>query len=208
MNKLLLLLFGLIFTHFALYPQHKDDSVSKTEFSVLFIGNSLTYYNDLPKLVKKIAKQKGINISVKTVALPDYAIVDHWNDGKVQKLIASKKYDFVIIQQGPSSQAEGRKMLIDDGEKYSKLCKANNAKLCYFMVWPSLSNFHTFNGVITNHKDAAASNDAILIPVGELWKEYMDSTNNFEYYGPDGFHPSLKGSQIAAKIIVDYLFNQ
>ena len=36
------------------------------------------------------------------------AIMDHWNDGEVQKEIIRNQYDFVIVQQGPSSQQNGR----------------------------------------------------------------------------------------------------
>ena len=125
--------------------------------------------------------------------------------GQIQKLIASKKYDFVIIQQGPSSQNNGRNMLIEYGKKYNSICKLNNTKLCYFMVWPSLNYYHTFDGVIKNHKDAASINNSILLPVGEVWKDYFDRTDDFQYYSSDGFHPSLEGSQMAAKVIVEYL---
>lgn len=179
---------------------------STTTINVLFIGNSLTYSNDLPNLVKTKAAQKGITIEIKMIAKPNYAIIDHWNDGEIQEEIATKKYDFVIIQQGPSSQPYGREVLIEYGEKYSELCKNNDAKLCYFMVWPSVTYYQTFEGVIKNYSDAASINNAILCPVGEVWKEHFDATNNFDYYGPDGFHPSLKGSEIAADVIVRYLF--
>lgn len=207
MKKVIILFCTLLITFSNSYSQKKIiDKTLKTNFNILFIGNSLTYTNDLPELVKKQAKLQGIKINYKLVAFPNYAIVDHWNNGKVQKLISSKKYDFVVIQQGPSSQSDGRAMLIDFGKKYSSFCEANNAKLCYFMVWPSLNYYHTFDGVIKNHKDAAAINNAILLPVGEVWKDYFDSTNNFHYYGSDGFHPSLAGSEAAAKVIVEYLF--
>ena len=138
--------------------------------------------------------------------MPDYAISDHWNDGQVQKEISENHYDFVIIQQGPSSQTVGREILIEYGEKYSVLCKNNHAKLCYFMVWPSLANYDTFDGVIKNYGEASQFNDAILFPVGKVWKAHFDSTGNFDYYATDGFHPSKKGSIIAAEIIVEYLF--
>ena len=209
MNKLLIIFFALIVIYSSSYSQQKfSNNASNTEFNILFIGNSLTYTNNLPELVNKSAKLKGIEIDTKMIAFPNYAIVDHWNDGQVQKLIASKKYDFVIIQQGPSSQNDGRKMLFEYGKEYSRLCKLNDTKLCYFMVWPSLNNYHTFDRVINNHKDAASINNSILLPVGEVWKDYIDSTNSFEYYSSDGFHPSLKGSQIAAKVIVEYLFHE
>lgn len=204
MKKTFILFFILISFNACLYSQEETDQHTKVK--VLFIGNSLTYSNDLPALVKEHAKQKGIKVQTKVIAFPNYAIEDHWNDGQVQKAIASGKYDFLVIQQGPSSQSDGRKMLIEYGEKYDSLCQLNEAKLCYFMVWPSLHYFHTFDGVIKNYRDAAAANNAILLPVGEVWKDYIDSTKNNEYYSSDGFHPSLKGSQVAAEVIVNHLF--
>jgi len=181
-------------------------STANTDFNVLFIGNSLTYTNNLPELVKTKAEQNGIIVGTKMIAYGNYAIIDHWNDGNVQVEIASKKYDFVVIQQGPSSRPYGREVLIEYGKKFSELCKQNDAKLSYYMVWPAKKYYHTFDDVIKNHEDAASINDAILCPVGRVWKEHFDSTNNFDYYGADGFHPSLKGSKIAADIIVDSLF--
>ena len=187
-----------------MYGQKEIDN-TKTEINILFIGNSLTYSNNLPKLVADYAKLNGIEINTTMIASPNYSIEDHWNEGKVQKLISNKKYNFVILQQGPSSQNDGRKMLIEYGDKYNELCKLNEAKLCYFMVWPSLNYYHTFENVIKNHHDAATLNSSILLPVGEIWKEHMDSTQDKTYYSSDGFHPSLKGSEIAAKVIVESL---
>lgn len=183
-----------------------SDDLENTDYNILFVGNSLTYTNNLPELVKQKASEKGISLGIKTIAKPNYAIVDHWAEGEVQQYIESKKFDFVIIQQGPSSQQEGRAMLIEGGKKYAELCVANNAKLCYFMVWPSLTYYHTFDGVIKNHEDAATINNAILCPVGLIWKDHFDDTNEFDFYGLDGFHPSLLGSQAAANVIVNTLF--
>lgn len=183
----------------------KSTPVTDT-ISILFIGNSLTYTNNLPKLVEDIAKTKGVILQTKTIAYPNYALIDHWNDGTIQKEIQSKKYDYVIVQQGPSSQQFGREVLIEYGKKLSTLCMQNNSTLCYFMVWPSRQYYYTFDKVIQNHKDASKLNTAILLPVGEAWKHHFDSTLNFDYYGPDGFHPSQKGSEASAEIIVEHLF--
>ena len=189
-------------------PISQNNIKNNTDIHVLFIGNSLTYTNNLPKLVEREAKKNSVNLTSKMIAFPNYAIEDHWNDGKVQQEIASKKYDFVVLQQGPSSQSAGRQMLIQYGKKYRDLCKANNSKLCFFMVWPSQTYFNTFNGVIKNYRDAAKTNEAILLPVGEVWKSYIITKGRLDYYSDDGFHPSLKGSQIAAEVISNILIQE
>ncbi|MEQ8713598.1 MAG: SGNH/GDSL hydrolase family protein [Cyclobacteriaceae bacterium] len=177
------------------------------DFSILFVGNSLTYSNSLPQLVVERAKEANdLVINAHTIAYGNYAIIDHWNDGNVQKEIASGQYDYVIIQQGPSSQAFGRQVLIEYGSKFKELCESHNTELVYYMVWPSRQYYHTFDGVIKNHEDAATMNNALLAPVGQVWKRHFDITQDFSYYGSDGFHPSLKGSQVAAEVIVNTLF--
>lgn len=173
---------------------------------ILFIGNSLTYSNDLPLILEKIGNNYNKKISTEMVCYPNYAIVDHLEEGKVQKKIATENYDYVIIQQGPSSQEEGRKMLIDSGKVLSKLCKKYNAKLGYYMVWPSKRYYFTFDKVIANHTAAAKMNNALLFPVGKYWKQYNTLKNKISLYNKDLFHPSKAGSFLAAMVLFKKLY--
>lgn len=175
-------------------------------YRLLFIGNSLTYANGLPELVKSYAASQGKDISVSTIAHGNYALVDHWADGIMQEQIESGKFDFVIVQQGPSSQPYGRGLLIEYGNKISALCYENSAKLAFYMVWPSRQYYNTFDGVIESYRMAANENSDLLCPVGEVWQTYFNETDDFSYYGADGFHPSLKGSEVAAEVIYKSLF--
>jgi len=187
----------------AIAVDNRNDSAK----SILFVGNSLTYTNNLPGIITRIGRDSGIAITTEMLAYPNYALEDHWNDGQLQVLIAGKKYDFVVVQQGPSSQTDGRNMLLDYGTRIKNICVPRGTKLAFFMVWPAFSNFHMFDGVIKNYTDAALATNSLLCPVGKVWKEYSLATGNYSYYGPDMFHPSQKGSEEAAMIIFKTLFN-
>lgn len=173
---------------------------------ILFVGNSLTYTNDLPTILIEIGNNFNKSITTEMVCKPNYAIVDHLEEEIIQQKIATEKYDYVIIQQGPSSQEEGRRMLLDAGELLNKLCKKHNTKLGYYMVWPSKQYYFTFDKVIANHTEAAQKNDALLFPVGKYWKEYEAQKPRTSLYGPDQFHPSKTGSFLAALVIFKELF--
>jgi hypothetical protein len=177
-----------------------------TTRTILFVGNSLTYTNDLPSMVVELAGQKGITVKTEMLAFPNYALEDHWNDGRMEDMIGEKKYDFVIVQQGPSSQEEGRLMLLDYGKRIKEVCAKNNSQLVFFTVWPAYANFQNFDNVIKNYSSAATATNSLLCPVGAAWKKYIADTGDLSYYGPDQFHPSEKGSRVAAAIIVDTLF--
>ncbi|MCB0448399.1 MAG: SGNH/GDSL hydrolase family protein, partial [Gelidibacter sp.] len=202
--KKLKLCFGILLFSLSLYScnndqveKYKVDGINK---KILFVGNSLTYTNNLPELVKQEALSRDIEIEVSMLAYPNYALEDHLNDGEVQNLIEKGNYDFVVVQQGPSSQQDGIESLLEFGSVFKSLCEQNNTQLAFFMVWPSRMYYYTYPGVINNYTQAATANEAILCPVGEVWKAHFDATDDFSYYGPDEFHPSLIGSQVAAQV--------
>ena len=181
------------------------EGTENSDYSILFVGNSLTATNDLPKLVRDRALQNDISIQTTAVTYGNYGLQDHWNDGNIQTLIEANNYDFVVIQQGPSSQADGRSSLIEYGGYIKEICEANNTQLAFFMVWPALEYYYTFDGVIQNYTDAANLNNALLCPVGVHWRSAVDQNEDYSYYGPDGFHPSLEGSEVAAQVILEGL---
>jgi hypothetical protein len=176
--------------------------------SILFVGNSLTYSNGLPALIETIGKKNNKSIKTEMLALPNYALEDHWMDGKVQDLICQGNFDFVVAQQGPSSQTLGRGMLLEYGLKLKEVSDSRGSKLAFFMVWPAIANYHTFDGVIANYTDAAKETLSILCPVRTKWKEYIALNKDYSYYSSDGFHPSLKGSEAAAEVIYKTLISK
>ncbi len=208
MKKVLEFLFCLLIIGQA-YSNAEDSAfvqVKPEPIKILFVGNSLTYTNQLPVLVEKEAKKYNLIVKTTLIAYPNYAIEDHWNDGKVHQLLEKEQYHFLILQQGPSSLAEGKRMLLDYGAKFKALCEAEQTQLAFYMVWPSLGYYSSFDKVIEHYTLAAQSNNALLCPVGSVWKAYIGKTKDTSYYGPDGFHPSKKGSAVAAEVILKTLF--
>jgi len=181
-------------------------NLSAQTTSIFFLGNSLTYTNDLPSIVERIARSYNIRIETRSICLPNYGLEDHINDGRFQKLLAEKRFDYVIFQQGPSSQAYGRESLIEYGGRVSKLARDSGAEPAYFMVWTSLGYYGTFDKVILNHVNAAQINEAKVLPVGKFWKMHYDTTHDNELYSFDSFHPSPKGSFLAAAVIFHGLY--
>lgn len=78
---------------------------------VLFVGNSYTYVNELPALVAAIGASQGVPIQVTMRAEPDYSLADHLQDRQFRVLL-SQPWDWVVLQQGPSSLPESRAELI------------------------------------------------------------------------------------------------
>ena len=186
-------------------PRSKAHVTDKS-IDVLFVGNSLTYANDLPGLLENLAMEKGFMVNTQMIAKPNYALSDHLAEGQIQSLL-NYRFDYMIVQQGPSSQEEGRLMLLDACSEMKKLCDQHGTKLMVFMVWPAYANYTTFEGVIQNYTEAAKKTNAILIPAGSKWKEITDK-KDLSYYDSDLFHPSKKGSKMVADLIYEAIIQE
>ena len=173
--------------------------------NVLFIGNSLTYINDLPGMTAALLDSAGAGpVRVASVALPNFGLQDHWVRGEAQAAIRSGGWDVVILQQGASA-TEGRASLLEYGERYARLIRENGGEPAFYMVYPSIFRFDDFPGVIQSYTDAARLVDGILYPVGEAWLIAWDTDPELQFYSGDGLHPSPLGTYIAALVIVEAL---
>lgn len=205
------LLFPVVFILLAsvcyLSAQTKIEDTNK-EIRVLFIGNSLTYANEMPRIFEKLfdasSKQK---LTVEVLAEPNFGLQDHWEKKKAIKLLEKKKWDFVILQQGPSASQEGRQALSEYSKIFLAAIKKSGAKPALYMVWPALTRSGDFDGVIASYASAAREINGILLPVGCVWRSARRSNPKLQLYSEDGFHPSTTGSYLAALVILKTLFN-
>ena len=68
--------------------------------SVLFVGNSLTYTNDLPTTFKKFAAESTLHIevSVHSITPGGATFCDHWKRGQVAAQLREQHPNFLILQ--------------------------------------------------------------------------------------------------------------
>ncbi|HEV8355947.1 MAG TPA: hypothetical protein VGQ17_04175 [Gemmatimonadales bacterium] len=170
---------------------------------ILFIGNSLTYFNDLPALVKALADSAGAApVYAGAVAYPDYSLEDHWNEGTAAREIARGVWDYVVMQQGPSALEESRVLLLDYAGRFAGRIRVAGARPAMYMVWPSLSRSGDFDRVSESYRLAAESIQGLLLPAGDGWRAAWRRDASLPLYGPDGLHPSSYGTYLAALVIV------
>ena len=171
------------------------------DLNIFFVGNSLTYFNDLPAIVKEIALMDGVKISYTTIANPDYSFDDHLEDGAIPAVLKAHQYDYLIGQQGPSALPESQVLLKASSKKIANECHAHNTKFGLYMVWPSLDREFDRDNSIASYTNAAEEADALLCPAGLAWKRAWTKDPSLPLYGPDNFHPSFHGSVLAAIVI-------
>ena len=171
---------------------------SPGRYRVLFVGNSLTYTNDLPAMVTAIGLAAGDTFVTKTLAFPDWGLQDHWETGTAPEEIAADSWDFVVMQQGPSSLAASRVDLLHWAGLFGPLAHEHHACPAFYMVWPPKASIGAFDAVRDHYREAADSAHGLFLPAGEAWRAAWRRDTSFAFYGPDDFHPSPLGTYLAA----------
>lgn len=170
---------------------------------VLFLGNSLTYTNDLARTLSDVAALGGDTIHAEMVAYPNFAIEDHLAAGTAQQAIAVGGWEYVILQQGPSALESSRQNLIAATQAVDPLVRQIGARTGLYMVWPAKVNFGDFPRVGGSYLLAAQSVDGVFFPVGLAWIAAWDRDPSLPLYGSDDFHPSPLGTYLAALVIYE-----
>lgn len=182
------------------------ESSAGAPLRVLFIGNSLTYTNDIPAIVEALAESTGKPFVYKMISLPDFSLEDHWNRGDALKAIKEGKWDFVVMQQGPSALPESRVLLIEYAHRFAEEIRKIGARPALYTVWPSRARFRDFNRVVESYALAAKEVDGLLLPAGAAWQAAWRHRPDLALYSPDNFHPSILGSYLAAIVIYQQLY--
>jgi len=186
----------------------RERPVPQGGLRVLFIGNSLTYANDLPLIVQALAKAAGQPMYVDSVTFGGYSLDDHWNSGEALKAISRQTWDVVVLQHGPSSLMSSRAELRASAKKYDKRIRKAGARPALYMVWPELARMSYFDAVRESYSLAAADIDGIFIPAGEAWRAAWRRDPDAPLYSADDFHPSVAGSYAAALSIYGMLYGR
>jgi hypothetical protein len=168
--------------------------------AVLFVGNSLTYFNDMPEIVAAISlgADDVPPLRVAMVAFPDYSLEDHWNRGDALDAIDEGGWDVVVLQQGPSTLPANREHLIEWAGRFAERIRAVGARPALLSVWPIDGSEAGYDATLASYAGAADAVDGILIPAGEAWRQVRARDADLDLTIVDGFHPSLLGSVIAA----------
>lgn len=203
-------------------------SASAVKKSVLFIGNSYIYTNNVPEILEFICLANNDTLYRDQNTPGGYTLEAHSTNGITTSLINSQPWDIVILQEQsqrpafPQSQVE-TEVYPYATDLYNKI-KAHNSctEVMFMMTWgykngdasncafyPPICTYSGMqDGIRTSYLRMALDNNANVAPVGAAWKVVRDSFPNIDLYSPDESHPSLSGSYLEACVLYASIFHK
>ncbi|KAL0482610.1 hypothetical protein AKO1_014323 [Acrasis kona] len=200
-------------------------SFSSCQQSILFIGNSFTYYNNLPDMFAKLTEDSFVQ---KSLTVGGQSLCGHAQDHKVKELL-TKKWDYVVLQDhslGALSKVNNgtlcRNFTINCFEKfYIPILENSGTKnVILYQTWGyryglkgQFDNYQNMQkDIITGYEEyqkvwrAKTKLNVHIAPAGQIRqvihskiKEPLKKSSLFyRLYVEDNFHPTPIGTYISA----------
>lgn len=195
---------------------------------VLFIGNSYTYYNNMPNLVNSLANSVGDTVIHDSHAPGGETFQGHASNSTTLSKIQQGNWDFVVLQEQSQRPAFPIFQVGNSVFPYAKdlVNKIRQSNPCtepvFYMTWgrkngdPTNCQYYaplcTYEGMDDllreRYEMMADSNSALLSPVGAVWRYLRTNHTSIELYDADESHPSLAGSYAAAVTFYTVIFRK
>lgn len=193
---------------------------AKDSLRMLWIGNSYTFFNDLPSVVRDIAATQGMKLSMTTVLKGGEHLSGHLRNQRLHELLKRGGWDYVVVQEFSAGPAADTRTVERTVYPYARTIDSlameysPQAKVIFYMTWGhKYGNVYKNDYVLdddyqtmqerlkTSYLEMAHDNNAWCAPVGMAWQTVRNEHPEYVLYAQDCFHPSLVGSYLAANVI-------
>lgn len=190
------------------------------ERQILFIGNSYTFYNDLPAMLEKLARAGGHRVRTAMVAEGGWTLDDHDQSPQTTETLEQHEWEYVVLQEQsviPSDPARREAKMYPAVRALNTDIMGASASTILFLTWGRRdglpeSGFADFNAMQTaltmGYAGIADELDVRVSPVGEAWAKAIEQDSQIELWQADGSHPSEAGSYLAACVFYAVIFQE
>jgi hypothetical protein len=186
---------------------------------VLFIGNSYTYFNNLPDLLGRLAKAGGQRtVETRMVAPGGFTLKDHWEKKQALDALHEGTWDYVALQDqstlGINYLLDGKVRVTSDElfRPWASRWAAEIAKVgatpIFYLTWARKDTPDDQAALNYAYMRAARESRARVAPVGMAWAQVRREHPSLGLYVEDGSHPSTAGSYLAACTLYATLFGR
>ena len=207
--------------------------VKADSLKVLYLGNSHTFWHDLPLLTANLALANGDTIIFEQNT-PGGCTLAHPSNGHLfnavsRALINSTDWDYVVLQEHSLFAVIDyykNTYMYPGAKALDSLIKENNncTKTIMQLIWGKkqggqhcintycsvdFDDFsHMQDSLSTEYLRLGDTLSCIVAPTGVAWQQSIENGDPIELFDPDGSHPSLAGHYLTACVYYAIMFQK
>lgn len=187
-------------------PTNTPSSLADEQIRVLFVGNSYTFYNDLPVTFEKLMLSGGYQVEVGSSTYGGWSLSDHLTSSETVDMIGKDNWDYVVLQE-KSVVTNPEEEMYPAVRGLDRLIHEKGAETILFMTWGrkkglASAGFPDFESmqvhIDNNYLNIADELSLSVAPVGTAWQNVLTVDNFPSLWDNDGSHPSPFGTYLAA----------
>jgi len=167
---------------------------------ILFVGNSFTYFFNLPQVVSAMAESQGIKLITRQSTVGGSNLEQHWKEEKgtiTRKLLKNQQWDYVVFNNHSLSAIDNPESFHEYGKKFAELVKSLGAKPIFMMTWAYKSNPLMQDEITKQYDKLAKDSDSDFVACGPMFEIARSTRPNLELFHDDK-HPSSNGTYLLA----------
>lgn len=173
---------------------------------VLFVGDDLTFDNDLPGVLVKVANSDSsapVRLEVRSVTAPDASLSALWDEGCGPSRLKTDHYDVAVLQEHsyfwiPERAEQSR----ESAGRWISAARTYGARPIYFEIWTDPGDPSTEAGeALEAAQDNAKMFGADIARIGEAFAQASATQSVPNLFQSDNRQPSQTGTWLAALIV-------
>jgi len=191
------------------FPTIPEPITGQNAFNILFIGNSFTFFGDVPGQLAAIALAYGITVTYDEITAPGATIAEL--TPRALEAIKNNRYDYVVMQDHSKRLVYHRTEFISDVELLSNAAAATGAiPVIYNTPWAEIGGVpdRIMQEVILTpvYRIAAIFNGAIMVNAADAWIYAYDMHPHISLYIENDYHANDAGAFLTACVFASTLF--
>ena len=187
---------------------------------VLFIGNSFTFYHDMPTMFAELARASGHEVMVEVEAPSGQTLSVHAVSATTPERIASGDWDYVVLQEHSAMSIEQKtreEQMFPAARALDQMIRESGGRTILFMTWgyrdglpdKGFPDFASMQAELNaGYVEIADQLGAIVAPVGIAWQNGLAQESQLDLWDPDGGHPSETGSYLTACVFYATIYRK
>jgi hypothetical protein len=171
--------------------------------AVLFLGNSLTYFNQIPAMTAAIGAREKRPLRVDSETRSGVTLEQLWRDTGALKKLWTQHWDYVVLQGGagaanPLHNANDFNTYL---ERFGNEVRRSGATPLFYLVWRPDVGAKEFERASI---DAARRMRMRVVPAGIAWLE-VSARRRLDC---DGLHPNAFGAYLVACTVYSTIYGK
>lgn len=178
--------------------------------SVLIIGNDTLHVNDVPNMLREVAKMSKSwrPLEVTCLAKEDHSLAQHVLEKDAEALIREQRWDFVVLQDRWLQPLQDPAGMLDSVRALSREARHRGSRVVLFVPWADAGEDKRQEVLSAVSRKLAERLSIDVAPAGDVIFAVSNKHKNIQPYVADKHHVSSIGSWLAAAALYSVITNQ